>query len=342
MMYFLIFVFSSFLINEIIIKKKILLDNLKFSKHKQLTTLNQKIPFTAGYFLMFFIFFFNHHFNLFSILLIVMIFCTGILSDLFKNFSPILRLSIQFFSSLAFIITNEISIVETRIISIDELFDKYEYISILFTLFCIIVLINGTNFIDGVNLNTIGYYIIIYSIILYLGYSQNLIINNDFFIKLIFLLFFLYILNLFNKTQLGDGGAYLLSFLSAIYLINFANENNFISPYFIILLLWYPCFENLFSIVRKIYQKKSISNADNFHLHQLIFLFLKKNRISNPNNLTGLIINTYNICIFLFSIQYLSNTKIILVIILVNIFCYIYSYNKLINYLLKNKMFRRD
>ena len=341
-MYFLIFVFSSFLINEIIIKKKILLDNLKFSKHKQLTTLNQKIPFTAGYFLMFFIFFFNHHFNLFSILLIVMIFCTGILSDLFKNFSPILRLSIQFFSSLAFIITNEISIVETRIISIDELFDKYEYISILFTLFCIIVLINGTNFIDGVNLNTIGYYIIIYSIILYLGYSQNLIINNDFFIKLIFLLFFLYILNLFNKTQLGDGGAYLLSFLSAIYLINFANENNFISPYFIILLLWYPCFENLFSIVRKIYQKKSISNADNFHLHQLIFLFLKKNRISNPNNLTGLIINTYNICIFLFSIQYLSNTKIILVIILVNIFCYIYSYNKLINYLLKNKMFRRD
>jgi UDP-N-acetylmuramyl pentapeptide phosphotransferase/UDP-N-acetylglucosamine-1-phosphate transferase len=342
MMYFLIFVFSSFLINEIIIKKKILLDNLKFSKHKQLTTLNKKIPFTAGYILMFFIFFFNHHFNLFSILLIVMIFCTGILSDLFKNFSPILRLSIQFFSSLAFIITNEISIVETRIISIDELFDKYEYISILFTLFCIIVLINGTNFIDGVNLNTIGYYIIIYSIIVYLGYSQNLIINNDFFIKLIFLLFFLYILNLFNKTQLGDGGAYLLSFLSAIYLINFANENNFISPYFIILLLWYPCFENLFSIVRKIYQKKSISNADNFHLHQLIFLFLKKNRISNPNNLTGLIITAYNICIFLFSIQYLSNTKIILVIILVNIFCYIYSYNKLINYLLKNKMFRRD
>ena len=155
-------------------------------------------------------------------------------------------------------------------------------------------------------------------------------------------MFFLYILNLFNKTQLGDGGAYLLSFLSAIYLINFANENNFISPYFIILLLWYPCFENLFSIVRKIYQKKSISNADNFHLHQLIFLFLKKNRISNPNNLTGLIITAYNICIFLFSIQYLSNTKIILVIILVNIFCYIYSYNKLINYLLKNKMFRRD
>jgi len=339
MLYFFFLISFLFFINETIIKKKILLDNLKFSKHKQLTTLNKKIPFTAGYILIIFIFFFNYHFNLLSILLILMIFFTGVLSDVFKNFSPTLRLLIQFIASLIFIITNEIFITETRVIFIDQLFNNYEYISILFTIFCIIVLINGTNFIDGVNLNTIGYYIVIYSIIIYIGYSQNLIINNDFLIKLVLLLFFLYILNFFNKTQLGDGGAYLLAFITAIYLIKFTNENNFISPYFVILLLWYPCFENLFSIVRKIYQKKNISNADNLHLHQLIFIYLKKNKISDPNNLTGLIITAYNLCVFLFSIQHLSNTKIILPIILVNILFYIYLYNKLIKCLVIGKKY---
>ena len=339
MLYLSIFIFLSFVLNETIIKKKILLDNLKFSKHKKLTTSNKKIPVTSGYILISFIIFFNYQFNLLSTLLISMIFLTGILSDVFKNFSPLTRLIIQFITTLLFININGIFIIETRIDFMDELFSNYEYISILFTIFCIIVLINGTNFIDGVNLNTIGYYIVVYSLLIYITYSQNIIIYNDFLIKLILVLLFLYILNYFNKTQLGDGGAYLLSFFTAIYLIKFVNENNFISPYFIILLLWYPCFENLFSIIRKIYQKKKISSADNLHLHQLIFLYLKKNRVSNPNNLTGAIITAYNLCTFLLSLNYITNTKIILLIISVNVIFYVYLYNKLIiNLMLRKRL----
>ena len=163
MLYLSIFIFLSFVLNETIIKKKILLDNLKFSKHKKLTTSNKKIPVTSGYILISFIIFFNYQFNLLSTLLISMIFLTGILSDVFKNFSPLTRLIIQFITTLLFININGIFIIETRIDFMDELFSNYEYISILFTIFCIIVLINGTNFIDGVNLNTIGYYIVVYS-----------------------------------------------------------------------------------------------------------------------------------------------------------------------------------
>ena len=175
-----------------------------------------------------------------------------------------------------------------------------------------------------------------------LGYSQNLIINNDFFIKLIFLLFFLYILNLFNKTQLGDGGAYLLSFLSAIYLINFANENNFISPYFIILLLWYPCFENLFSIIRKRMSKTLATKPDNNHLHQLLFfLILKKLKIKKKliaNNLTSIIINIYNFVIFFISSEKYYDSTFQLLLILTNIviyscaYIYLYKYRKNFNY----------
>ena len=74
MLYLSIFIFLSFVLNETIIKKKILLDNLKFSKHKKLTTSNKKIPVTSGYILISFIIFFNYQFNLLSTLLISMIF----------------------------------------------------------------------------------------------------------------------------------------------------------------------------------------------------------------------------------------------------------------------------
>ena len=49
-----------------------------------------------------------------------------------------------------------------------------------------------------------------------------------------------------------------------------------ISPYYIANLLWYPAFENLFSIFRRTIYKKKNYKADNDHLHQLIFKYFKK------------------------------------------------------------------
>ena len=325
------------ILNETIIKKNFLLDNTHFSKHKNFIASDLRIPVSAGFFLMIFIFIFNKDFSKLSLVLIFIIFFSGFLSDIFKNFSPLLRLLIQFISSYFFIISNDIFIIDTRVNFLNNLLLNYEYLSIIFTIFCIIVLINGTNFIDGVNINAIGYYIIVYSIIFYVCKSENILINFNFLIQLILLLSFLLTLNILNKTQLGDGGSYLLSFFTAIYLIQIANDNITISPYFIILLLWYPCFENLFSIIRKIYQKQKISNADNLHLHQLIFLFLKKKKISNINNLTGVIIVIYNLFSFLIAVSYVDKTKIILVVLLVNVSFYIYLYNKLVIDLFKNK-----
>ena len=322
MFYFFLFILASLAFNKLIIKNNFFLDNVNFSKHKNFTTSALRIPFSAGFLLIIFFFFFNSDFKLFSLTLILIIFLSGFLSDIFKNFSPLIRLLIQILTSYLFITFNNISIIDTRLDLIDDLFKNYEYLSILFTIFCIIV---------------IGYYTIIFSIIYYICISHNIIIDFNFLIKLILFLLFLLILNINNKTQLGDGGSYLLAFFTSIYLIQIVNNNSIITPYFIILLLWYPCFENLFSIIRKTYQKKKISAPDNYHLHQLIFLLLKRKKIQNPNNLSGSIITIYNLCIFLFSVQYLNNTKIILLIISMNILLYVYLYNKLIIRLMLNK-----
>ena len=76
-------------------------------------------------------------------------------------------------------------------------------------------------------------------------------------------------------------------------------------------LLWYPAYETLFSIIRKILTKKSALSPDNLHLHQLVYVYLK-DKISHKyytNSLSGILINIYNLIIFYFASTDYSNTK---------------------------------
>ena len=166
----------------------------------------------------------------------------GFSSDRLKNFSPKFRLISQIILTFLFIIDNGTFVSDVRIDNINFLLKNFEEISILFTIFCFIVLINGTNFIDGTNLNTIGYYIAVYLIIFYLSNKYNFSIDIVFHKKIILFLFLLYFLNLFNKIQLGDSGSYLIGFFTAFYVIEFINLI-ICFPIFCSLTLWYPCFE---------------------------------------------------------------------------------------------------
>ena len=138
------------------------------------------------------------------------------------------------------------------------------------------------------------------------------------------------LVNFLNKVFLGDNGSYLIGFLFSIYLIKIHQVNSSISPYFIILLLWYPCFENLFSIIRKKITKVLATDPDNSHLHQLFFQYiLKKYKIKNKltaNNLTSLIINTYHFLIFYVGIQSINLTNVQLYLLGINIIVYICLY----------------
>ena len=92
--------------------------------------------------------------------------------------------------------------------------------NIFFTSFCLLILINGSNFIDGMN----GLLLIYISLLLFVIFKLELlpqsIMNKDLLIYLIFFMIILTILNLFNILMLGDTGAYLISFFIG-YLIIF-------------------------------------------------------------------------------------------------------------------------
>ena len=254
------------------------------------------------------------------------------MSDIKKINSPKLRFIIQTLIVLVVVYFSSINVFETRIVFLDQLLAN-EIFKILFTVFCILIVINGCNFIDGVNTSLIGYFLIVSLNLFNLELDGVKISQIIDFYYLITILIVLFIFNFFNKLYLGDGGSYFLGFLFSLCLINTYQIYNNISPYFIICLLWYPAFENLFSILRKRILSSSPLEPDTKHLHQIIFSNLKKNfNINNVflNTITGMIINMYNLVCITIAAQFYSQTNVQILIIIINIIIYIFFYRLLL------------
>ena len=216
---------------------------------------------------------------------------------------------------------------------LDLLLENY-FFSILFTSFCFLIIINGSNFLDGINLLVIGYYLSITLIIFILKEHNFISLDNISIINIIIVLLVLLFFNSSNRLYLGDNGSYTLGFLYSLILVNFYVKNDFVSPFFVILLLWYPGFENLFSIFRRYFRQKSPLRPDTKHLHQLMYDYFKKKYFFKNkifiNNFPGLIIISYNFVIMFFSTFFIFNSKILLLIIFFNVFLYCYLYKILL------------
>ena len=271
-------------------------------------------------------------------IIIVSFYLVGFFSDIKFLKSPLIRLFLQILITFLFIYNNELFLENTRVILIDQLLE-FKILNYLFVIFCITIIINGTNFMDGVNCNVIGYYLLITLILFKLNLFDDLNFNSVFIINWILILFVIYILNFFNKIYLGDNGSYFLGFFYSYLLIYIYLNNQYLSPFFIILLLWYPAFENLFSLIRKLNIKKSPFKPDQNHLHQLIFFFIKKKNLfknRNINSLTGNIILLYNFFIFLLAFLKPENSQYQILLILLNVILYCFFYIQLFKFKYRN------
>jgi UDP-N-acetylmuramyl pentapeptide phosphotransferase/UDP-N-acetylglucosamine-1-phosphate transferase len=325
---FCLFLISILLLNYIFIKKKFLLDEKKLT-HKSFAS-KISVPISGGVLILFYILLFINSLKI--KIFFILIFTLGVLSDLSLIQKPLKKLILQTIIILIFLKINNFFILTTDFFFIDYLI-KNKTVSILFTCFCILVLINGSNFMDGVNTLVSGYYILVIINILHLISNNDASHNffNLYYLLLVLFLFFIF--NGLNYSYLGDSGTFILSFLVGYYLINLTlskfNGPNYISPIYIILLLWYPDFEILFSIIRKILHKHDPSCPDNSHLHHLLFSYLNyklKNRYNLNNTLTGILINLYNAIVFIIGTKFYYNKKYLALIIIFNIVFYIATY----------------
>jgi len=325
MFYYLLFPLLAFAVN-LVIKRNKILSNGDQLNHQKLTNIH--VPSVGGYFLIIPIIIFFYKDNLFFSIILIFIFLLGIFSDLNILSSPKKRFFIQLLLILVFIFMKKIEVLPTRIIYLDKILSD-TYWSYFFTVFCLMILINGSNFIDGLNGLLLGYLLIILFIIYKLNLFNSLNISSTQIRFLIYIFFIILIFNICNQFFLGDSGAYFLSFFIGFVLIEVYNDNLKISPYFIILLLWYPCFENFFSILRKLIKKKSVLKPDNEHLHQLIFILIKKKFNSHKlfaNILSGLLINLFNFILLYLGSTNPYNTTFQLSLFLGAIFFYVLIY----------------
>ena len=340
MNYFLfLFLVLSILIVNIFLIKRNYFPSISGDSHQKLTS-NNSIPLSGGVYLI--IIFFVHFYSQTGLLFffIFAMFLIGLLSDIKIINSAKLRIILQFIVIFSLIIFFDLKILSTRIALFDKLLES-NFINYLFVSFCILIIVNGSNFIDGLNTLVIGYYSIITIIIYKINLLSVIPIDSGLVLSWISFLLFIYLLNLFNKLFLGDSGTYFLGFSYAILLIMIHNKNLSISPFFIILLLWYPGFEILFSIIRKINSKASPLSPDIKHLHQIIFISLNRTFFKKKiyaNIISANIINLYNIIIFCIAINDVSKTGLQIMLIMINISIYIITYFTLIkNYKLSSK-----
>jgi len=342
MIIFFILLIILSLINFFFLKNKILIDKSTnyLNSHKKFVNIkNNNVPLSGGFFFLVSLSVLIFFIDPLLIFLFFLIYLVGLLSDTHFINSAKIRIIFQIFTTLCLVLYGRININDIRIPSLNNFLD-YQLISIVFTIFCILILINGSNFIDGVNTLLCGYIISVLLIVIYVSYKNTLIFNSFLLQYFLLILLVFFIFNFLNKSFLGDSGAYFISAFLGYNLLLFFSENNQISPYFIVVLLWYPAFENLFSIIKRLFFKRKSYLPDNTHLHHEIFSFFYKRtnfQKSKLSTITGMLINSYNFFIFLVASKNIYSTKFQVKIILFNIIFYLIIYYMLIKHKHKHK-----
>ena len=335
--YYFIIVFSILFLNKFFINKNLLLSH-SGDKHQEFVS-KKSVPLIGGIFLIFlFITFLAKLEKYYEIVILFLIFILGILTDMKILNSPKKRLLMQAFFIIILTFVSKLQIIDTRIDFFNIILES-EFINFCFVVFCLLILMNGSNFIDGLNGLLVGYFTMITIILIKIDFFHFYEAENDeilFFLSTLFLVFFF---NISNKLYLGDNGVYVVSTFFGLMIIDYHQSFSIISPYFFILILWYPCFENLFSIIRKFRLKRSPVNADTNHLHQLLFYFLKKkNNFTNlmNNNFSSLIILSFNFLIFAISLNNIYSTKLQITSIFFSVISYVIIYIYLFNFKYNN------
>ncbi len=228
------------------------------------------------------------------IITILPVFIGGLIEDLWKNVSPVKRLLLALLSALLASIFLNINISRTGFDFVDNLINiswHFEYINtsisfgaLILTVLAISGLAHAINIIDGYNGLMLGYSIIVTLLIIFVSSTHGDTFSLN--ISLIFLgaLSGLFVLNFpMGYIFTGDGGAYLIGFMTALLCISLS-MNTDISPWLIMLWLIYPGAELLFSMIRKsLIEKTSPLKPDPYHLH-LILIYIYKDIFKNLSN----------------------------------------------------------
>lgn len=218
-----------------------------------------------------------------------LLFFVGLAEDLGFHVQPRLRLLAAIVASLLVIAFLGVWLPRTGIPGLEDAVDHWA-IGIPLTLFVTAALANGFNFIDGVNglasLTAIVAALAMSQIAGATGYEAMVVLAT----MLAAALLGFFLLNYpWGRIFLGDAGAYTVGFVLAWFGISIMLNAPEVSPWAILLTVYWPFADTSLAILRRVRRKTTVSSADRLHVHQMVMRALeicwvgrKRRNISNP------------------------------------------------------------
>ena len=249
------------------------------------------------------------------------VFGVGLLEDLGRHVSPFWRLMAAVASSLAVVLLFGEWIPHADVPGLDGLMG-YWYVGVPLTLLVTAGVANGFNLIDGVNgfaafagvvaaisLSLISYQTD-YHLVFHLGWMLAAAILGFAVINYPFGLIFL-----------GDAGAYTLGFVISWLGIAVLNHNPLVSPWAILLVVFWPVADMLLALWRRRRRKVAAMHPDRLHMHQLIMrgleiCWLGPERRLMANSLTTVILAPFMIAPAATGILFWDHSRIAVLFIL--------------------------
>ena len=205
-----------------------------------------------------------HNLEILSILILIYgFFFLGLYDDKF-HLNPSKKIIFSILIILITILLNKNLIITNFNLTFYDQRIFFEKTSIIFTIFCFLILINSLNFYDGINGQSC---LIFLAFFIYLFLKSDL---NLFYLFCIIPILIIMFLNFKDMLFLGDGGIYLLSNVLAISLIceyNIKKNINYADEIFFLLLL--PGLDLVRLTIRRLLIQQILSLRQ-IHIHHLL------------------------------------------------------------------------
>ncbi len=232
-----------------------------------------------------------------------LIFTIGFIEDIKKNTSPYLRITLLTLIIYIFIINNEFIITNFDNESLNFISNNY-FLSTVFITIGLLFLVNGSNFIDGLNGLLLGTSLITIFLFAYYSYgkSDEMFLFCSGIAASIIILFFINFF--FGKILTGDGGSYFLGFIIGCLAI-LMSRNSILKESQIACIIFYPVTEVIFTFIRRIlFEKSNPFKPDGKHLHQLVYKIVVINNWGILANIKEQYLNS--LCSLIICLAFLS------------------------------------
>ena len=227
-----------------------------------------------------------------------LLFVVGLAEDLGFHISPRMRLLSAMGASLLVIWLLGVWLPRAGIPGLDPLVAHWA-VGVPLTLLVTAGIANGFNLIDGVNglaaLTGIAAAMALSQIAELAGYTTMLHLAM---MVAAGIFGFLLVNYPFGLIFLGDAGAYTVGFVLSWFGISVLLSSPDVSPWAILLTLYWPVADTLLAIYRRSRGKKNVSAPDRLHVHQMVMRALEicilgRNRRQIANPLTTLVLSPF-------------------------------------------------